>query len=118
MIFASMLLVLAIVYPFLDFKIHAASLTSILAESGGNTIVLSALICHAYWRSIWDIPWSLATMSCSWVSILPNISSPNWWRVFLRRIEFMFWAVVGLELAIALVLRQWSSAHCLVGRVN
>jgi hypothetical protein len=39
--------------------------------------------------------------------------APNetWWRVFLRRLELMFWAVVGPELLISWAFRQWSGAR-------
>ena len=112
-----MLLVLTLVYLFHNFQTHAAPLTSLLAESSSNATVLStpACICLADQRSIWDILWScLATIfACSWVSVHPNIPGPNEsrWRIFLRRLELMFWAVVGPELVIAWAFRQWSSAR-------
>ena len=112
-----MLLVLTLVYFFHGFKTHAAPLTSLLAESGSNATVLStsACICPADQRSIWDILWScLATiLACSWVSVHPNIPSPNEssWRIFLRRLELMFWAVMGPELIITWAFRQWSGAR-------
>ena len=112
-----MLLVLTLVYLFHAFQTHAAPLTTLLAESGSNTTVLSTspCICPADQRSIWDILWScLATIfACSWVSVHPNIPGPDepQWRVFLRRLELMFWAVVGPELIIAWAFRQWSSAR-------
>ena len=112
-----MLLVLTLVYLFHAFQTHASPLNALLAESGNNATVLSTsspCICPADQRSIWDILWScLATIfACSWVSVHPNIPSPDesQWRVFLRRLELMFWAVVGPELVIAWAFRQWSSA--------
>ena len=113
----SMLLVLTLVYFFHGFKTHAAPLTSLLAESGSNATVLStsACVCPAEQRSIWNILWScIATLfACSWVSVHPNIPAPNEprWRVFLRRLELMFWAVIGPEMIITWALRQWSSAR-------
>ena len=117
-----MLLVFTVVYIFHGFQTHATPLTSLLqvAESGGlgnTTTVLSTsvCICPADQRSIWDILWScLATiLACSWVSVHPNIPAPNetWWRVFLRRLELMFWAVVAPEMIIGWAFRQWSSAR-------
>ena len=116
--FASMLLVLILVYLLYAFQTHAAPLTSLLADSGSNaTTVLStsACICPADQRSMWDILWScLATIfACSWVSVHPNIPGPNesQWRIFLRRLELMFWAVVGPEMIITWAFRQWLSAR-------
>ena len=66
-------------------------------------------------RSIWDILWScLATIfACSWVSVHPNIPGPDEpsWRVFLRRLELMFWAVIGPEMINAWAFRQWLGAR-------
>ena len=117
--FSSMLLVLTLVYLFHGFQIQAAPLTSLLAKSSSlsNATVLStpACICPADQRSIWDILWScLATIfACSWVSVHPNIPAPNEtsWRVFLRRLELMFWAVVAPEMVISWAFRQWISAR-------
>ena len=115
--FSSMLLVLSLVYLFHGFQTHASPLTSLLAKSSNNATVLStpACICPADQRSIWDILWScLATIfACSWVSVHPNIPTPNEssWRVFLRRLELMFWAVVAPEIVIAWALRQWRGAR-------
>ena len=112
-----MLLVLILVYLSHTFQTHAAPLTSLLAESGSNATVLntSPCICATDQRSLWNILWScLATIfACSWVSVHPNIPGPDEsrWRVFLRRLELMFWAVVGPELIIAWAFRQWSSAR-------
>ena len=112
-----MLLVFNLVYLFHGFKTHAAPLTSLLAESSSNATVLSipACICPADQRSIWDILWScLATLlACSWVSVHPNIPGPieSWGRVFLRRLELMFWAVMGPEMIITWAFRQWLGAR-------
>ena len=112
-----MLLVLSVVYLFHGFQTRAAPLTSLLTESNSNATVLStsASISPVVQRSIWDILWScLATIfACSWISIHPNIPAPNesQWRVFLRRLELMFWAVVGPEMVIGWAFRQWSSAR-------
>ena len=113
-------MLLTLVYLFHGFKAHASPaspLTSLFAESSSNATVFStpACICPADQRSIWDILWScLATIfACSWVSVHPNIPGPNESsrRVFLRRLELMFWAVIGPELIITFALRQWSSAR-------
>ena len=114
-----MLLVLTLVYLFHGFQTHAVPLTSLLSESASSnaTTVLStpACICPTDQRSIWDILWSsLATLfACSWVSVHPNIPGPDEsrWRVFLRRLELMFWAVISPEMIITWALRQWLGAR-------
>ena len=115
-----MLLVLTLVHLFHGFQTHASPLTSLLSdsESGSNaTTVFSTppCICPTDQRSIWDILWScLATIfACLWVSVHPNIPGPDEpsWRVFLRRLELMFWAVIGPEIIITWALRQWLGAR-------
>ena len=100
----NMLLVFTLVYLFHNFQTHAIPLT---AESA-----VSACACH---RSIWDILWScIATIfACLWISIHPNIPSPNetGWRFFLRRLELMFWALLAPELVIVWAFRQWLGAR-------
>ena len=116
-----LLLLTLVVYLFhaSGFQTHAAPLTNLLAESSNNNTALNtpACICPAIDRSIWNILWTcLATIfACSWVSIHPNIPAPNEsrWRIFLRRLELMFWAVVGPEMIIAWAFRQWSGARSL-----
>ena len=114
-----MLLVLTLVYIFHGFQSHAAPLTSLLAESS-SVIITPACIWPADQRSIWDILWScLATIfACSWVSVHPNIPASNesWWRIFLRRLELMFWAVVAPEMIISWAFRQWLGARKLEKR--
>ena len=114
-----MLLFLTLLYLFHGFQTHAAPLTSILSESSSNTTTVTALntpacICSSDQRSMWDILWScLATIfACSWVSVHPNIPAPNEsrWRILCRRLELMFWAVVGPEMIIYWAFRQWLSA--------
>ena len=115
----NMLLVLTLVYLFHNFQTHATPLTSLFAESGSNAAIpslsTSACVCPADQRTIWDIIWScLATIfACSWVSVYPNIPAPNesWLRIFLRRLELMFWVVVAPEVIIAWAFRQWSGAN-------
>ena len=114
-----MILLLILAYLFNGFQTHAAPLTtgSLLAELSSNSTLLNtpACVCPAIDRSIWDILWScLATIfACSCVSIHPNISGPNEsrWRIFLRRLELMFWAVVGPEMVISWAFRQWLGAR-------
>ena len=112
-----MLLVLTLVYLLHGFQTHAAPLACLLEDSGNNTSVLStsACICPAGQRSIWDILWScFATiLTCSWVSVHPNIPCPkeSRWRILLRRLELMFWAVIGPEMIIIWALRQWLGAR-------
>jgi hypothetical protein len=102
-----MLLVVTLVYIFQGFSIPLTG----LAESSGTTEV-SACVCH---RSIWDILWScLATTSaCLWISVHPNIPLCNEarWRIFLRRLELMFWALLGPELILVWAFRQWLGAR-------
>ena len=115
--FASMLLILTLIYLFHGFQSHAVPLTNILEESSINStaIITPTCICPADQRTIWDILWScLATIiACSWVSVHPNIPGPNESsrRIFLRRLELMFWAVFGPEMIITWALRQWLGAH-------
>ena len=115
--FASMISVLTFVYLFHGFQTHAAPLTtgSLLAWSRSNVLSTSACICPADQRSIWDILWScLATiLACSWFSVHPNIPAPNEssWRILLRRLELMFWALVAPEMVIGWAFRQWTSAR-------
>ena len=117
--FGIMLLVLTLAYLLHGLQTHAAPLASLLVDPGNNATLLStsalACICPADQRSIWDVLWScLATIfACSWVSVHPNIPGPkeSWWRIFLRRLEIMFWAVVGPELIISWALRQWLGAR-------
>ena len=112
-----LILLTLVVYFFHGFQTHAAPLTSLFAESSSNTTILDApaCICPANDRSLWDILWScLATIfACSWVSIHPNIPGPNesQLRIFLRRLELMFWAVVGPEMIIGWAFRQWLGAR-------
>ena len=109
-----MLIVLTLVYLFHGFQTHAAPLTSLLAESS-SVISTPTCICPPDQRTIWNILWScLATIfACSWVSVHPNIPASNesWWRIFLRRLELMFWAVVSPEMIIVWALRQWLGAR-------
>ena len=115
--FASMLLIFTLIYLFHEFQSHAASFASILQEPSNNStiIITQACICPADQRTIWDILWScLATIfACSWVSIHPNIPDPNESsrRIFLRRLELMFRAVVGPEMIIIWAIRQWFGAR-------
>ena len=112
-----MLILLTLVYVFQGFQSQATPLANLLEESSSNatSTILSIWICHADQRSLWDILWScLGTIfACSWVSIHPNIPSPNEssWRIFLRRLELMFWAVVAPEMIITWALRQWLGAR-------
>ena len=112
-----MILLLILAYLFNVFQTHAAPLTSLHAESSSNSVLLNtpACICPDIDRSLWDILWScLATIfACSWVSVHPNIPDPNEsrWRIFLRRLELMFWAVFGPEMIICWAFRQWLGAR-------
>ena len=108
-----MLLIFTLVYLFYGFQTHAIPFTSLLTESAGTTA--SAYVCPADQRSIRDILSScLATIfACLWISVHPNIPFPNesGWRVFLRRLELMFWALLGPELIIVWAFRQWLGAR-------
>ena len=110
-----MLLVLALVYLFHGFQtLDAAPLTTDIVANTSATCT-SGCVCSVDQRSIWDIlRGSLATIfACSWVSVHPNIPGPDeaWWRILLRRLELMFWAVVGPELLIVWAFRQWLDAR-------
>ena len=117
-----MLLLLTLVYvlhaSLSGFQSHAAPLVSLLAESSTNATISTqalACICPGDQRTIWDILWGcLATIfACSWVSVHPNIPGPNEssWRIFLRRLELMFWVVTAPEMIITWAFRQWSGAR-------
>ena len=112
-----MLLLLTLVYVFHGFQSHAAPLTNLFEESSSNatSTVLSTCICPADQRSLLDILWScLATLfACSWVSVHPNIPGPDesWWRIYLRRLELMFWTVFAPETIITWAFRQWTGAR-------
>ena len=112
-----MLLILTLIYLLHGFQSHAAPVTSILEESSNNSTVMitPTCICPADQRTIWDILWSsLATIiACSWVSVHPNIPGDNEpsWRIFIRRLELMLWAVFGPEMIIVWAFRQWLGAR-------
>ena len=114
-----MLLILALVYIFHGYRTHATPLTTLLAESSSklNTTVLDipACICPADQRSLWDILWACfgTIFACAWVSVHPNIPGPNEysWRIFLRRLELMFWTVIGPEFIISWAFQQWLGAR-------
>ena len=116
-----MFLILALVYVFhaSGFYTHATPLTTLLAESSINlnttVLDLPACICPADQRSLLDILWAcLATLfACAWVSVHPNIPGPNEssWRIYLRRLELMFWTVIGPEFIISWAFRQWLGAR-------
>ena len=110
-----MLLLLILAYLFNGFQTHAAPLAEASSNSTSILLITPACICPANDRSVWDILWScLATIfACSWVSVHPNIPGPNEsrWRILLRRLELMFWAVVGPEIIISWAFRQWLGAR-------
>lgn len=66
-------------------------------------------------RTISSIIWScLATVfACSWVSVHPNIPSPqdSDFSVLRRRLGLMFWAIIAPELLIIWAMRQWIEAR-------
>ena len=117
--FASMLLILTLIYLLHAFQSYAVPLTSILEESTSysTVIITPACICPGDQRTIWNLLWScLATIfACSWVSVHPNIPGPNEssWRIFLRHLELLFWSVVAPETIITWALRQWLGARYL-----
>ena len=115
-----MLLFVTLVYLFHGFQSHAAPLIGLeelgsLSNATVTVLNTPACICPADQRTIWGILWScLATIfACAWVSVHPNIPAPNESssRIFLRRLELMFWAVVAPEMIITWALRQWSGAR-------
>ena len=114
-----MLLLLTLVYVFHGFQSHASPLANLLEGSSSSnattSTVLSTCICPADQRSLLDILWScLATLfACSWVSVHPNIPGPDesWWRIYLRRLELMFWTVFAPEMIITWAFRQWTGAR-------
>ena len=116
-----MLLILALLYFLSGIQTHAAppSLTNVFVESSSNITVpildIPACICPAEQRSVWDILWAcLATLfACAWVSVHPNIPGPDEssWRILFRRLELMFWTVIGPEFIISWAFRQWFGAR-------
>ena len=53
---------------------------------------------------------------CLFMGFRPsNIPGPNEsrWRIFFRRLELMFWTVVGPEMIITWALQQWLGARYL-----
>ena len=111
-----MLLLLTLVYIFHGFQSFAAPLpvANLLEESSISNATSTVLSTPADQRSLWDILWScLATLfACSWVSVHPNIPGPDEssWRIHLRRLELMSWAIFAPEMIISWALRQWAGA--------
>ena len=68
-------------------------------------------------RSITDILWScFATLfACTWLSVHPNMPGPDEepWKIALRRLELMFWALIFPEMIICWAFRQWLAARWL-----
>ena len=79
-------------------------------------VQLSTYTC-IHQRSITDILWScFATLfACTWLSVHPNVPPPDegFWKIALRRLELMFWALICPELIIAWAFRQWDAARWL-----
>ena len=48
---------------------------------------------------------------------IPAHNEPSW-KIFLRRLELMFWAVIGPEFIISWAFRQWTGARELEKRYN
>ena len=65
-------------------------------------------------RTVWDIIWSciVTIFACSWVSVHPNMPKPGegWFKVYIRRVEVLFWAVVTPEMILFWATRQWYGA--------
>ncbi|KDR77170.1 hypothetical protein GALMADRAFT_155817 [Galerina marginata CBS 339.88] len=118
-----MLLILGIGYLFHK-TIQAApvSESSLLDNNPPNLSFLSQCLCPGPQRSVWDILWScLATIfACTWLSVHPNIPPPGetWWKIGLRRLELMFWALIAPELIILWAMRQWQGARILAGNYH
>jgi hypothetical protein len=66
-------------------------------------------------RTLWSIIWSclVTILSCTWVSIHPNIPGPNesWFKIGCRRMRVMFVGLIAPELIIYWALKQWISAR-------
>ncbi|KAF8879084.1 hypothetical protein CPB84DRAFT_1793593 [Gymnopilus junonius] len=107
-----MLLLLGAIY-FLQPYILAAPT---LSAASDPSLLSSPSICTCpNERSIWEIIWSclVTIFVCSWVAIHPNIAPPkaNWWRVNLRKLEYMTWTIIAPELIILWAARQWYGAR-------
>jgi len=65
-------------------------------------------------RTVWDIIWSctVTIFACSWVSVHPNMPKPreHWFKVYIRRMEVLFWALVTPEMILYWATRQWYGA--------
>ena len=114
-----MLLIFSVLYLLQCSTIHAAPLSFIQGETTPSlalSVFSSDQPCACpNQRSLWDILWSCLTtiFACSWVSVHPNMPEPGapWWKVALRRLALMFWAVLGPEMILIWAMRQWFGAR-------
>ncbi|KAF8972236.1 hypothetical protein BDZ97DRAFT_1752822 [Flammula alnicola] len=115
---ASVMLSYLVILSLAQSTIRAAPLEPILARDINNRESLTAASC-AYLdrRSEWDIVWSclVTIFACCWVSVHPNIPGPREgrYRVALRRLEILAWALIAPELIILWAIRQWKGARFL-----
>jgi hypothetical protein len=68
-------------------------------------------------RTLSDILLSclVTLLSCTWVSIHPNVPGPNehWFKSGMRRAGLMLLALTAPEFIILMALRQWISARAI-----
>ncbi|CAN9110090.1 unnamed protein product [Alternaria alternata] len=66
-------------------------------------------------RGTMDIIWSsfLTIFLCTWTAVCLNIPHPNDSKrdVFIRKAKWMFWAIVGPEIVLAVAIGQYASAR-------
>ena len=110
----SMFVLLSILY-FSLWAIRASPLPLHVDISNAPTGVELPTCTCIHQRSITDILWScFATLfACTWLSVHPNMPGPDegFWKVALRRLELMFWALICPELIIGWAFKQWLAAR-------
>ena len=111
-----MFVLLSILY-FSLWAIRASPLPLPIDMSNAPTAVQSPTCTCSHQRSITDILWScFATLfACTWLSVHPNMPGPDegFWKIALRRLELMLWALICPELIITWAFKQWVAARCL-----
>ncbi|KDR77205.1 hypothetical protein GALMADRAFT_246490 [Galerina marginata CBS 339.88] len=116
-----MLLILAFLYLFYS-GTSAVPVSHVVREAitPDMNFPASQCMCPDQQRSIWDILWScLATIfACTWISVHPNIppSEEKEWKIKLRRLEVMVWAIIAPELILLWAMKQWYIARAMVKR--
>ncbi|KDR77192.1 hypothetical protein GALMADRAFT_435041 [Galerina marginata CBS 339.88] len=117
------MLIVAFLYMVNSF-ISAAPVSSVLRDAilPDFNSPAGQCACTGDQRTVWEILWScLATiLACTWVSVHSNIppSGEKWWKIGLRRLELMFWALIAPEMIIFWAMRQWNGARAMVEKYH